>query len=50
LSILIRAQYNVDAIPFGKISGQPFKIREILGKIHHVLGQSESFQFDFEEE
>ena len=50
LSILIRAQYNVDAIPFGKISGQPFKIREILGKIHHVLGQSESFHFDFEEE
>ena len=50
LSVLIRAQYNVDAIPFGKISGQPFKIKEILGKINHVLGHSKSFKFDFEEE
>ena len=50
LSVLIRALYNVDAIPFGKISGQPFKIKEILGKIHHVLGHSKSFKFDFEED
>ncbi len=47
LSTLIRAQFLVDAIPFNKIAGQPFKISEISGKVDEVLGLSGPFSFDF---
>ncbi len=47
LSTLVRAQFLVDAIPFNKIAGQPFKISEIAGKIDEVLGLSGPFAFDF---
>jgi 2-oxoglutarate ferredoxin oxidoreductase subunit alpha len=33
LSKLVRAKYLVDAIPFTKIQGQPFKVSELLAKI-----------------
>ena len=29
LSMLLRARYLVDAIPFGKLKGRPFKVKEI---------------------
>ena len=47
LSVLIRSQFLVDAIPFNKIAGQPFKITEISGKIDEVLGLSGPFEFEF---
>ncbi len=47
LSVLIRARYLVDAIPFNKIAGQPFKISEISGKIDEVLGLSGPYEFEF---
>ncbi len=47
LSVLIRAQYLVDVIPFNKIAGQPFKIAELTGKIDEVLGASGPFEFEF---
>ena len=34
---LIRAEFLVDAISYGKIQGQPFKVSEILDKIEEVL-------------
>ena len=47
LSVLIRSQFLVDAIPFNKIAGQPFKITEITGKIDEVLGVGGPFEFEF---
>ncbi len=47
LSLLIRARYVVDAVPFNKVSGQPFKISEIEAKIDELLGLREPFDFDF---
>ena len=47
LSVLIRACYLVDAIPFNKIAGQPFKISEISGKIDEVLGVSGAYELEF---
>ena len=47
LSTMIRAKFLVDAIPFNKIAGQPFKISEIAGKIDELLGLSGPFTFDF---
>ena len=47
LSVLIRSQFLVDAIPFNKIAGQPFKISEITGKIDEVLGVGGPFEFEF---
>ena len=47
LSVLVRARYLVDAIPFNKVAGQPFKIGELCGKIDEVLGLAGPFEFDF---
>jgi 2-oxoglutarate ferredoxin oxidoreductase subunit alpha len=47
LLVLLRAKYLVDAVGFNKIAGQPFKIREVLGKIDEVLGLSGPFELEF---
>lgn len=47
LSLLVRGKYLVDAIPFNKIAGQPFKIAEIEAKIDEVLGIGPKFEFTF---
>jgi 2-oxoglutarate ferredoxin oxidoreductase subunit alpha len=47
LSLLIRARYLVDAIGFNKISGQPFKIAEIEGKIDEALGLRDEYVLEF---
>jgi 2-oxoglutarate/2-oxoacid ferredoxin oxidoreductase subunit alpha len=47
LSLLIRAKFLVDAVPFNKISGQPFKIKEIVAKIDEVLGLTGPYELDF---
>ena len=47
LSLLIRGKFMVDAVPFNKISGQPFKIAEIEGKIDEVLGLSGPYEISF---
>lgn len=46
LAALVRARYLVDAIPFNKIAGQPFKIAEISGKIDEVLGLSGPYELE----
>lgn len=38
LAMLIDARYPVNAIPFSKVQGQPFKISEIRRKIDELLG------------
>jgi len=45
--MLIRAKYLVDAIPFNKIAGQPFKIAEVEAKIDEVLGVAGPFELKF---
>ncbi len=47
LSMLVRAKYLVDAVPFNKIAGQPFKIAEIEAKIDEVLGLRGPYELDF---
>ena len=47
LVMLIRAKYLVDAIPFNKIAGQPFKIAEVEAKIDEVLGVAGPFELKF---
>jgi len=47
LALLIRGKFLVDAIPFNKISGQPFKIVELEGKIDEVLGRSGPYVIEF---
>ena len=47
LSLLVRGRYLVDAIPFNKIAGQPFKITELSAKIDEVLGLGPPFEFRF---
>lgn len=37
LCMLIRARYLVDAIPFAKIKGRPFKVREIRARVLELL-------------
>ena len=44
---MLRAKYLVDAVPFNKIAGQPFKIREITGKIQELLGESGPYELGF---
>ena len=41
------AKFLVDAVPFNKIAGQPFKIAEIEGKIDEVLGLSGPYEIEF---
>ena len=38
LITVLRDHYLLQATPFNKVSGQPFKISEILGAIYHQLG------------
>ena len=47
LSLLIRGRFLVDAIPFNKISGQPFKIGELEAKIDAVLGLTGPYELSF---
>ena len=47
LSLLIRGRFLVDAVGFNKISGQPFKIAELEGKIDEMLGLAGPYTFDF---
>ncbi len=47
LALLIRGRFMVDAIPFNKISGQPFKIAEIEGKIDEALGLRGPYTIEF---
>ncbi|HEY5404404.1 MAG TPA: hypothetical protein VIK24_16130, partial [Pyrinomonadaceae bacterium] len=34
---MIRARYLVDAVPFSKVKGRPFQIREIVRKVEEYL-------------
>jgi len=47
LSLLIRGRFLVDAVGFNKISGQPFKISEIEGKIDECLGLRDEYVIEF---
>ncbi|MEJ5221725.1 MAG: hypothetical protein WHT63_06955, partial [Tepidiforma sp.] len=47
LALLIRGRFLVDAVSFNKISGQPFKIAEIEGKIDEVLGLRDEYVLEF---
>ncbi|MCK9517682.1 MAG: 2-oxoacid:acceptor oxidoreductase subunit alpha [Dehalococcoidia bacterium] len=47
LSLLIRSKFLIDAVPFNKIAGQPFKIAEIQGKIDELLGLRGPYEFQF---
>jgi 2-oxoglutarate/2-oxoacid ferredoxin oxidoreductase subunit alpha len=37
LATMIRAKYLIDAIPFSKVKGRPFQIREIVKKVEEYL-------------
>src|SRR5215475_11073999 len=37
LCTMVRARYLVDAVPFSKVKGRPFQIREIVGKVEEYL-------------
>ncbi|MDA0347956.1 MAG: 2-oxoacid:acceptor oxidoreductase subunit alpha [Verrucomicrobia bacterium] len=37
LNVLIRSQLLVETIPFNKVQGQPFKVKELTQKIHELL-------------
>ena len=37
LRLLIRARYLADAEGLNKVTGQPFKIREVLAKIREMI-------------
>ncbi|MBA2502232.1 MAG: 2-oxoacid:acceptor oxidoreductase subunit alpha [Pyrinomonadaceae bacterium] len=37
LSTMIRAKFLVDAVPFSKVKGRPFQIREIVRKVEEYL-------------
>jgi 2-oxoglutarate ferredoxin oxidoreductase subunit alpha len=37
LSTMIRAKYLIDAVPFSKVKGRPFQIREIVRKVEEYL-------------
>jgi len=37
LCTMIRARYLIDAIPFSKVKGRPFQIREIVSKVEEYL-------------
>ncbi len=38
LSLLLQARFPVRVIPFNKVQGQPFQIRELVQKIEELLG------------
>jgi len=37
LATMIRARYLVDAVPYSKVKGRPFQIREIVRKVEEYL-------------
>ena len=37
LCTMIRARYLIDAVPFSKVKGRPFQIREIVRKVEEYL-------------
>jgi 2-oxoglutarate ferredoxin oxidoreductase subunit alpha len=37
LATMIRAKFLVDAIPYSKVKGRPFQIREIVRKVEEYL-------------
>jgi hypothetical protein len=37
LCTMIRARYLVGAVPFSKVKGRPFQIREIVQKVEEYL-------------
>jgi 2-oxoglutarate ferredoxin oxidoreductase subunit alpha len=37
LCTMIRAKYLIDAVPFSKVKGRPFQIREIVNKVEEYL-------------
>jgi 2-oxoglutarate ferredoxin oxidoreductase subunit alpha len=37
LCTMVRARYLVDAVPFSKVKGRPFQIREIVRKVEEYL-------------
>jgi 2-oxoglutarate ferredoxin oxidoreductase subunit alpha len=37
LATMVRAKYLVDAVPFSKVKGRPFQIREIIKKVEEYL-------------
>jgi 2-oxoglutarate ferredoxin oxidoreductase subunit alpha len=37
LATMVRARYLVDAVPFSKVKGRPFQIREIVRKVEEYL-------------
>ena len=37
LCTMIRAKFLIDAIPFSKVKGKPFQIREIVRKVEEYL-------------
>jgi 2-oxoglutarate/2-oxoacid ferredoxin oxidoreductase subunit alpha len=37
LCTMIRAKYLIDAVPFSKVKGRPFQIREIVAKVEEYL-------------
>jgi 2-oxoglutarate/2-oxoacid ferredoxin oxidoreductase subunit alpha len=37
LATMVRAKYLVDAVPFSKVKGRPFQIREIVKKVEEYL-------------
>ena len=37
LCTMVRAKYLVDAVPFSKVKGRPFQIREIVSKVEEYL-------------
>lgn len=39
LSLLIRSRYAVEVLPFNKVQGQPFTVKEIRNKIAELLAQ-----------
>lgn len=47
LSLLVRGKFLVDAVSFNKISGQPFKIAEIVAKIDSMLGLRGPYDVEF---
>ena len=47
LSLLIRGKFLVDAVQFNKISGQPFKIAELVAKIDSMLGLRGPYDIEF---
>ncbi|MBI2766329.1 MAG: 2-oxoacid:acceptor oxidoreductase subunit alpha [Chloroflexi bacterium] len=47
LSLLIRGKFMVDAVGLNKISGQPFKIAEVEGKIDEMLGLTGPYHLQF---